>query len=50
MPQLQQPTATNVSELVPTLERSVAKAREILQSMDDADLQRTWRSSTAIRN
>jgi uncharacterized damage-inducible protein DinB len=43
MPQLQQPTARNASELVPALEQSVAKARESIQSMDDADLQRTWR-------
>jgi uncharacterized damage-inducible protein DinB len=43
MPQFQQPTATSAAELVPALEQSVAKAREILRSMDDADLQRTWR-------
>ena len=35
--------ATSAAELVPALEKSVARAREILSSMDDADLGKMWR-------
>ena len=38
VPQFTQPAATSAAELVPTLEQSVAKARDILRTMDDASL------------
>ena len=37
-----QPPATSASELVPALEKSVARAKEILRTLDDADLGKTW--------
>ena len=37
-----QPSAQSASELVPTLEESVAKAKQILGSMDEAELGKTW--------
>jgi uncharacterized damage-inducible protein DinB len=42
-PQFTQPAATSAAELVPTLERSVARARELLQGLDDAALASMWR-------
>jgi uncharacterized damage-inducible protein DinB len=39
-----QPGATSASELVPALDQSVAKAKEILRTMDDAALAQTWRA------
>ena len=42
MPEFTQPSATSASELVPTLDQSVARAKEILRSMDDADLGKMW--------
>ena len=43
VPEFVQPSATDASELIPALERSVAKARNILQSMQDTELSQTWR-------
>jgi len=43
LPPFQQASATNAAELVPALDASVAKAKEILRTMDDAALARTWR-------
>lgn len=43
VPVFSQPTATSAAELVPALEQSVMKAKEILASMDDAALAQTWR-------
>ena len=43
VPEFVQPSATDASELIPALERSVAKARNILQSMQDTELSGTWR-------
>jgi uncharacterized damage-inducible protein DinB len=43
VPQFTQPAATSAAELVPTLEQSVAKARDILRTMDDASLSNAWR-------
>ena len=43
MPQFVQPGATSAAELVPALDRSVAKALEILGTMDDASLTKMWR-------
>jgi len=41
-PQFVQPAAQNVSELLPALDQSVARAKEILRSMDDAALGKMW--------
>jgi uncharacterized damage-inducible protein DinB len=43
VPSFQQPSATSVSELLPTLDQSVATAKEVLAGMDDATLGGTWR-------
>ena len=43
VPQFTQPAATSSAELVPALERSVARARELLQGLDDAALATPWR-------
>jgi uncharacterized damage-inducible protein DinB len=43
VPDFVQEPAKSASELVPTLEKSVARAREILRSMDEADLGKMWR-------
>jgi uncharacterized damage-inducible protein DinB len=39
-----QPSATSAAELVPALDQSVARAKEILRAMDDAALAKTWRA------
>ena len=44
VPEFTQPSAKSASELVPTLDQSVAKAKEILGSMSDADLGKMWRA------
>jgi uncharacterized damage-inducible protein DinB len=43
LPQFVQPSAQSAAELVPALERSLARAREVLGTMDDAELGRVWR-------
>jgi uncharacterized damage-inducible protein DinB len=43
VPEFEQPSAKSATELVPTLEQSVVKARSILQKLDDADLAKIWR-------
>src|SRR5437660_3646792 len=43
LPTFVQPSATTAAELVPALEQSVAKARTLLQTMDDAARAKTWR-------
>jgi uncharacterized damage-inducible protein DinB len=43
MPQFTQPSATSAEELIPALEQSLARAREILGSLDDAALGDIWR-------
>jgi len=43
VPEFEQPSAKSATELVPTLEQSVVKARSILQKLDDADLGKIWR-------
>ena len=40
----EQPSATSAAELVPALEQSISKAREVLRGMDDAALTSTWRA------
>jgi uncharacterized damage-inducible protein DinB len=42
-PQFIQPEAATSAELVPALEVSLVKARQLLGSMDDAKLAATWR-------
>ncbi len=43
LPQLTDTIPENASELIPALERSIAKARTALGSMSDAELTATWR-------
>jgi uncharacterized damage-inducible protein DinB len=43
--QFVQPSPANVSELIPALDRSVARAREILSPMNDAELDEIWRAT-----
>jgi uncharacterized damage-inducible protein DinB len=43
VPQFSQPSAATTAELIPTLDRSVAKAEEILRTMGDSWLASTWR-------
>jgi uncharacterized damage-inducible protein DinB len=42
-PQIIQPEAATAAELVPTLEASVARARQVLGGFDDAKMGATWR-------
>ena len=44
VPNFEQPSAQTAAELIPTLDQSVAKARDILRGMNDADLGKTWRA------
>ena len=44
LPSFVQPMPTSAAELIPALEQSITKAREVLRSMDDADLSKTWRA------
>ena len=49
IPEFIQPSATTVAELIPALEQSVAKARQILKTMDDATLATVWRAVNGER-
>jgi uncharacterized damage-inducible protein DinB len=42
VPEFTQPGATSAAELVPVLEQSVAKAKQIMSRMKDADLANQW--------
>jgi uncharacterized damage-inducible protein DinB len=42
-PQFTDPSPKKASELVPALERSIAKAKKVLGGMDDVALNATWR-------
>src|SRR2546427_2382845 len=42
-PQFTDPSPKSASELVPALDQSIAKAKEVLGRMDDAALMATWR-------
>jgi uncharacterized damage-inducible protein DinB len=42
-PKFQQPTVSNVSELLPALEQSLKQARTSLAGMDDATIMATWK-------
>jgi uncharacterized damage-inducible protein DinB len=43
VPKFEQPSATSAAELMPALDQSLAKARTILRTLNDADLAKTWR-------
>jgi uncharacterized damage-inducible protein DinB len=43
IPQFTQPSASSAEELVPALEQSVARAKQILGGMDAASLSNIWR-------
>ena len=43
LPKFNQPSAATAAELVPTLDQSVATAKKVLASLDDAALGKTWR-------
>src|SRR5258705_3084218 len=43
VPKFEQPIATSAAELIPALDQSLAKARTILRTLNDADLAKTWR-------
>ena len=43
VPQFAHPSATSVAELIPALEQSCARAKEILRGMTDAELGDVWR-------
>ena len=47
--QFTQPPATSAAELVPALEQSIAKACDVLRTMDDASLAKTWRAMDGDR-
>jgi uncharacterized damage-inducible protein DinB len=49
MGQFTQPAAASAAELIPALDESVAKARDILRGMQDADLGQTWRAVDGAR-
>ena len=42
-PQFTDPSPTSASELIPALDQSIAKVKEVLGGMDDAALMATWR-------
>lgn len=41
-PQFTQPAATSAAELVPTLDQGIAKAKMLLDGLDDASMASTW--------
>src|SRR5258706_9012781 len=43
VPKFEQPSATSAAELIPALDQSLAKARTILRTLNDADLAKVWR-------
>lgn len=48
-PRFNQPEAATAAELVPTLEASVARARQVLGGFDDAQMGALWRLMTGGR-
>jgi uncharacterized damage-inducible protein DinB len=44
LPQFTQPGATSTAEVLAAFEQSVGKARDILRTMDDAALAKTWKA------
>ena len=49
IPQFIHPGAASVSELIPALDQSVAKARQILSTMNDEALTEIWRATDGTR-
>ncbi|PYR56114.1 MAG: damage-inducible protein DinB [Acidobacteria bacterium] len=49
LPEFKQPSAASAAELIPALEQSVAKAQEIIRTMDDAALGKIWRAMDGER-
>jgi uncharacterized damage-inducible protein DinB len=47
--QVDQPSAKSASELLPTLEDSVTKAKTLLGGLDDAEMMSTWRMMNGDR-
>jgi uncharacterized damage-inducible protein DinB len=43
LPEFTQPSATSAAELLATLDESVARAKALLEGMDDATFGQTWR-------
>jgi uncharacterized damage-inducible protein DinB len=43
VPTFTDPSPKRASELIPTLDQSIAKAKKVLGGMDDASLMATWR-------
>ncbi len=43
VPQFQDPPLNNTSDLLPTLEESITKAKKVLNGLDEAALNETWR-------
>ena len=50
VPQFVQPSPASASELIPALEQSVARARDILSAMNDAELAEIWRAVDGTRD
>ena len=44
LPGFNQPSPKNAAEIMPAFEQSIAKARSVLQQMDDAELGKTWKA------
>ena len=49
VPEFKQPSATSAAELVPALDASVARARELLSGMDDVTLAAPWKLMNGSR-
>ena len=49
IPEFTQPSAAIAAELIPALEGSAARARQILRGLDDAALAKTWRAMDGDR-
>jgi uncharacterized damage-inducible protein DinB len=49
VPEFTQPSAASAAELLPALEQSVARAKEILRAMDDTSLTKIWRVTEGDR-
>ena len=49
LPEFKQPSAASAAELIPALEQSVAKAQEIIRTIDDAALGKIWRAMDGER-
>ena len=50
VPQFVHPSPSSVSELIPALDQSVVKARQILSTMNDETLGEIWRATDGTRD